>query len=539
MNFLCNILPLLIGLTSLLIGWWAANRMLKPRVQQLEETLEGKNQAYSKLSTDHGALHLQHNVLQTDHAHLQTDLKDWQGKHSTVLGQYNGLALEHKTLTTNFNTLSDTHAALIQKHTVLTNDFMALSTLHKTVVSDFEDHKTKSAVEITGLKSSVADWTSKYTSVTTELHHSQAEGKILEGKLVDANTQIGQVQTELVATQRESSAKIQESSSGMTELAERNTQLVTAHQQLIAERNKLSHQLITWSSERSQLKHRETEIVHAYEVLNAKRHEIQHEYEALQAVDANHKAQLVQLQTEVQSVREELNTKTLAWSTRENSKEGELAEAQNNFNVLLGRYHHLEEKHKNLSEDLEEAGENAKAFQDENRKYIVQIRQMEKAHQDHHSEWERKYHHIQHRHDQLELAFKHRTQRLEKMNMQLAEVFEEMEEEHYRMTSSYELQLAECRKPKATKPDDLKVVEGIGLKIEGLLNAAGIWTYKELAATSTSVLQEILNNAGKRYQMHNPSTWARQSAMAGDGEWAQLDEYKKYLDGGVDPDDKA
>ena len=70
---------------------------------------------------------------------------------------------------------------------------------------------------------------------------------------------------------------------------------------------------------------------------------------------------------------------------------------------------------------------------------------------------------------------------------------------------------------KATKvvtviADDLKKVNGIGPKMEIILNAKGIKTYKQLAATKITVLREILTEAGPRYRMLDPKTWAKQSA---------------------------
>ena len=79
----------------------------------------------------------------------------------------------------------------------------------------------------------------------------------------------------------------------------------------------------------------------------------------------------------------------------------------------------------------------------------------------------------------------------------------------------------------STKPDDLKVVEGIGPKIEGLLNDAGIYTFAELANTASERIKEILVAAGPRFQMHDPGTWPQQSAMARDG---KFDELKKWQD---------
>jgi len=86
--------------------------------------------------------------------------------------------------------------------------------------------------------------------------------------------------------------------------------------------------------------------------------------------------------------------------------------------------------------------------------------------------------------------------------------------------------------------DDLKMVEGIGPKIEGLLHAAGIMTWNDLADAPTEKVQTILDEAGPRYRMHQPTTWAKQARMAADGEWAKLEEYQDYLDGGREPEGK-
>lgn len=84
-------------------------------------------------------------------------------------------------------------------------------------------------------------------------------------------------------------------------------------------------------------------------------------------------------------------------------------------------------------------------------------------------------------------------------------------------------------------PDDLKVVEGIGPKIEGLLKADGIDTWSDLAVATVDRLQGILDTAGKRYRLAKPSTWPKQAALARDGKWAELKEYQDFLQGGNDP----
>jgi predicted flap endonuclease-1-like 5' DNA nuclease len=75
--------------------------------------------------------------------------------------------------------------------------------------------------------------------------------------------------------------------------------------------------------------------------------------------------------------------------------------------------------------------------------------------------------------------------------------------------------------------DDLKIVEGIGPKIEELFNKAGIYTFAQMADMSVSQMKEILDKAGSRFQIHDPTTWADQASMARDGKW---DELKKWQD---------
>lgn len=89
---------------------------------------------------------------------------------------------------------------------------------------------------------------------------------------------------------------------------------------------------------------------------------------------------------------------------------------------------------------------------------------------------------------------------------------------------------------KKLKKDDLKMVEGVGPKIEGLLNEAGINTWKELADAPTEKLQGILDAAGSRYKMHQPTTWAKQAELAVAGSWAELEAYQDWLDGGKAPE---
>ncbi len=80
--------------------------------------------------------------------------------------------------------------------------------------------------------------------------------------------------------------------------------------------------------------------------------------------------------------------------------------------------------------------------------------------------------------------------------------------------------------------DDLKIVEGIGPKIEELLNKEGIRTFAQLAAADPNRLMTVLRAAGPRFQIQDPTTWPRQAQLAADNRWEELKELQRQLTAG-------
>ncbi|PQJ21935.1 hypothetical protein [Tenacibaculum sp. SG-28] len=80
--------------------------------------------------------------------------------------------------------------------------------------------------------------------------------------------------------------------------------------------------------------------------------------------------------------------------------------------------------------------------------------------------------------------------------------------------------------------DDLKIIEGIGPKIEGLFTNFGITTWRALSETSVEKCQEVLNSGGERYRVHNPGTWPTQAKLAYEGQWKKLVQWQDELKGG-------
>ncbi|NRB62728.1 MAG: hypothetical protein HRU40_06835 [Saprospiraceae bacterium] len=81
-------------------------------------------------------------------------------------------------------------------------------------------------------------------------------------------------------------------------------------------------------------------------------------------------------------------------------------------------------------------------------------------------------------------------------------------------------------------PNDLKIIEGIGPKIEKLLKAAGIITWSDLSEASVESLQTILTDSGSRFRLAQPNTWPKQAKLAMNADWDALKKYQDELQGG-------
>lgn len=84
----------------------------------------------------------------------------------------------------------------------------------------------------------------------------------------------------------------------------------------------------------------------------------------------------------------------------------------------------------------------------------------------------------------------------------------------------------------ARAADDLTKIEGIGPKINELLQEDGINTFADLAGTAPDAIREILAAGGSQFATHDPETWPAQAEMARDGKWEELKVWQDELDGG-------
>lgn len=85
---------------------------------------------------------------------------------------------------------------------------------------------------------------------------------------------------------------------------------------------------------------------------------------------------------------------------------------------------------------------------------------------------------------------------------------------------------------KAQAKSNLKLIEGIGPKLETILNEAGILTFDHLAKAQPAKIKAILVAANPRYKMHDPTTWTKQAQLANAGKLKELKALQAELKGG-------
>ena len=77
--------------------------------------------------------------------------------------------------------------------------------------------------------------------------------------------------------------------------------------------------------------------------------------------------------------------------------------------------------------------------------------------------------------------------------------------------------------------DDLKLIEGIWPAVEKVLQKYGVKSYNDIIVEGVTGLEEILKQAGGRFEKYNPATWPDQARLARSKKWRELEEYQEIL----------
>ena len=87
---------------------------------------------------------------------------------------------------------------------------------------------------------------------------------------------------------------------------------------------------------------------------------------------------------------------------------------------------------------------------------------------------------------------------------------------------AFDVSAAKAALGKNIKHNDLKLIEGIGPKIENLFHNHDIDTWLKLADLNVAQCRDILMTGGDRYRLHDPASWPMQARMAAEGKWKDL-----------------
>lgn len=75
-------------------------------------------------------------------------------------------------------------------------------------------------------------------------------------------------------------------------------------------------------------------------------------------------------------------------------------------------------------------------------------------------------------------------------------------------------------------------IEGLGPKVQELLNENNIYTFSDLANSKADDIKAILEPKGGIYAAMDPTTWPEQAQLAADGKFDELNAFQEKLNGG-------
>lgn len=340
-----------------------------------------------------------------------------------------------------------------------------------TARNQLAENKTNQSV----LETLISEWEKKYHSVQKELHQTEQQ---LSSSLQTSNNQASSL-----ITWETRFKELQD--------AREATQL--QYSQSLKHQNTLEAIIAEW--ERKYYDTR-VDLQHTQEQLNE--HIRAKETEAASLGEWEDK--FLSLQSELALAQNKLN-ETLTDRDRhgENLQEAEkrFKELSDKFNIVQLQLADSQRQNSHLEEDMVKAKEYQLKFNQESRAWQKRLHDLEKEYADRVSELQARF------------------------DKEIKEVVIEPVPVDWKAVS--------LLMGKKIKPDDLKIIEGIGPKISNFLRRNQVKTWSALSESKAEDIRSILEKGGAHFTLADPTTWPDQARLAAAGDWQKLKKLQEKL----------
>ena len=514
----CNIIPLLVGLLSALlgglIGWyWLKNSKLAG----LSGLVDEKESHLSNLRSDLNAQDLNYQRLHSDHSAVNASLSDWQGKHSsltTELGDWKG----------KFNNLTTELSDWKGKHSGITAELATLGAAKIALDSNFNQYKTNSSLQIAALETELADSKKKYADLDASHKNWAIQSNNWNTEKETLNKSILALRTEGDSKTSEWEGRGQQFNTERNELTAKIVQLEkdskdghdyweSRVKQLNDEKDAVTKQLQQKEGEIANVKRENTEgVTHWQSKYSGLEMQLTQAKEATQKSSADWESRYRQLETE-------RNDYTLKVSKLEKDNKDGYDYWQNQINQL------------NLDKDSV-----GSQWQSKYNGLQTELTQSKEATQKLGADWEGKYRQLDTEHNSINTRLSNLQKNMDAASRDFENRETELETEIARLKAEVDkkpqgiiardkneveqeqMEILERIKSRVAKGeidakgfaawgggkgDNLKRLRGVNAFIEKKMNAAGLYTFRQIAYLNNdeqTKLNTIFELSNKKFQ---------------------------------------
>jgi predicted flap endonuclease-1-like 5' DNA nuclease len=282
-----------------------------------------------------------------------------------------------------------------------------------------------------------------------------------------------------------------------------------------------------------------------YKALEADRNKVNADWQSRFAVVESAKVAAEQKHVEVQgllgSTKADSDKVLAEWRTRTEKAEADAAAAAKVNADWDGKYKALEADRNKINADWEGKYKALEADRNKiNADWDGRYKALEADRNKINADWDGKYKALEADRNKINADWQTRYQSLETTHSGCAARLQAAEAKHVEVQglvgshqseiNSLKGQLAEA----TAGPDDLKVIEGIGPKIDQALRADGLTRWIHIRDASQDRLKSAIEKGGVSFAP-SMTTWSKQAAYLVAGDQAGFKQYTEYLVSGQDP----